>query len=123
MRKLFASIALLLVATIGLAACSAPISTPIKVNADTVLIDVRTASEYTEGHLDGAINIDVQSPDFESRITELPANGEYIVYCLSGNRSAAATARMVELGLSNVTDAGGISDASASTGLAVVTSP
>jgi len=63
----------------------------------TVVIDVRTASEYAEGHLDGA----------------------YIVYCRSGNRSAPATARMVKFGFSNITDAGGISDASASTGLAI----
>lgn len=123
MKKLFASLTLVLAATFGLAACSAPATAPVTVGADTVVIDVRTAAEYAEGHLDGAVNIDVQSPDFETRITELPTDGDYIVYCRSGNRSAPATARMVELGFSNVTDAGGVSAASASTGLAVVTTP
>lgn len=122
MKKWIAFLALVFVAAVGLTACSDPVSTPVKVNAGTVVIDVRTASEYAEGHLDGGVNIDVEAPDFKGRITQLPTNGEYIVYCRSGNRSAQAVAQMGTLGFSNVTDAGGISEASASTGLAIVTS-
>ena len=37
--------------------------------ADTTVVrlDVRTANEYAEGHIDGAINIDVLGADFESK--------------------------------------------------------
>ncbi|MHB1172077.1 MAG: rhodanese-like domain-containing protein [Lacisediminihabitans sp.] len=123
MKKLIASIALAIVASLGLVACSTPSSNPVAVSAGTVVIDVRTPSEHAEGHLTGAINIDLQSPDFTSRIVQLPTDGKYLVYCASGNRSAQAAARMGALGFSNITDAGGISSASTSTGLKIVTTP
>ena len=124
MKKTLATLALALTAVFGLAACSAPAAEPtVTVTSDTVIVDVRTSDEYNAGHLDGAVNIDVQSPDFDSLITALPTDGEYVVYCASGNRSSSAVARMEGLGFTNVTDAGGISDAAASTGLATVTTP
>lgn len=117
-RVLFAALASLLLVA-GLAACS---STPsIEVSPDAVIVDVRTPEEYAAGHLDGAVNINLQSGAFEDEISQLPADGEYIVYCRSGNRSAQAVAIMDGLGFENVTDAGGIDAASSSTGIAVVT--
>ncbi len=86
---------------------------------DTVVVDVRTPGEYAGGHLDGAVNIDLQSPEFDATISELDPGDEYIVYCQSGNRSAQAVAAMEAAGL-NVQDAGGISEAEQATGLAVV---
>lgn len=124
MKKTLAALALALTAVFGLAACSAPAAEPtIAVTADTVVVDVRTSDEYNAGHLEGAINIDVQSPGFDSLVSELPADGDYVVYCASGNRSSAAVARMEGLGFTNVTDAGGISEAGGSTGLETVTAP
>lgn len=117
-RVLFAALASLLLVA-GLAACS---STPsIEVSPDAVIVDVRTPEEYAAGHLDGAVNINLQSGAFEDEISQLPADGVYIVYCRSGNRSAQAVAIMDGLGFANVTDAGGIDAASSSTGIAVVT--
>ena len=124
MKKTLAALALAVTAVFGLAACSAPAAEPtIAVTADTVVVDVRTSDEYNAGHLEGAVNIDVQAPDFDSLVSELPADGEYVVYCASGNRSSAAVARMEGLGFTNVTDAGGISEAGGSTGLETVTTP
>ena len=124
MKKTLATIALALTAVFGLAACSAPAAEPtVTVTSDTVIVDVRTSDEYNAGHLDGAVNVDVQSPDFDSLITALPTDGEYVVYCASGNRSSSAVARMDGLGFTNVTDAGGVSAAAAATGLATVTTP
>ena len=121
MKKLIATLAIAVVVMLGLAACSSPADS-IAVGADTVIVDVRTPAEYAAGHLDGAVNLDVQSADFDSKLAELPTDGEYVVYCQSGNRSAAATARMVDAGFSDVTDAGGMSDAAASTDIAIVAS-
>lgn len=121
MKKLLAALTFAVVALFGLAACASPAaSSTIAVTADTVIADVRTAAEYDGGHLEGAINVDVQSPDFDGLITELPLDGEYVVYCASGNRSAAAVARMADLGFTSVTDAGGVAEASAATGLPLV---
>lgn len=77
--------------------------------ADRTVIDVRTPEEYAVGHVEGAELIDVQSPDFSVRIAELDTDGEYVVYCRSGNRSAAAASSMNEAGL-DVWDGGGLSD-------------
>lgn len=124
MKKTLATLALALTAVFGLAACSAPAAAPtVTVTSETVIVDVRTSAEYDAGHLDGAVNVDVQSPEFDSLITALPTDGEYVVYCASGNRSSSAVARMEGLGFTNVTDAGGISAAAASTGLATVATP
>jgi len=122
LKKTVATIAIAVLATLGLAAC-APASSPIEVTVDTVLVDVRTSDEYVAGHLDGAVNIDVQSADFDALVGQLPADGEYILYCASGNRSAAAVDRMRGLGFSDLTDAGGLSEASEVTGIATVTGP
>ncbi|TFD54446.1 rhodanese-like domain-containing protein [Cryobacterium frigoriphilum] len=122
MKKTLASIVLTVTAVFGLAAC-ATTADPIELTANTVVVDVRTASEFEAGHLDGAVNIDVQSADFDALIGALPAAGDYVVYCASGNRSAGAVDRMEGLGFTAVTDAGGISEAETATGLAVVTAP
>jgi rhodanese-related sulfurtransferase len=58
-------------------------------------IDVRTPQEYAAGHIGWAINIDYSSPDFKSNIEKLAKDNVYIIYCLSGVRSAAASKFMV----------------------------
>ena len=60
-----------------------------EIKSDTVqLVDVRTPQEYAEGHIDGALNIDVQSDDFkELAQIELSKDSTVLVYCRSGRRS------------------------------------
>lgn len=122
MRRILTALALSLGLAIGLAAC-APAGGDIEVTSDTVLIDVRTPSEFASGHLEGALNIDVQSPDFEAQISALDPSGDYVVYCRSGNRSAQAIDRMEALGFTNLVNAGSVDGASNATGVAVVTGP
>lgn len=85
-----------------------------------MIIDVRTPAEFAGGHLDGAVNIDIQSPDFASRIDELARDGSYVVYCRSGNRSGMAMAQMLDMGFTEVSNAGSVEEASASLGVAIV---
>lgn len=118
MKKIFALIAVAIVATFALAACSS--AEPITVGKDTIIIDVRTPAEYSEGHLDGAVNIDIEADNFGAILGQLPTDGEYVVYCRSGNRSARAVEIMKASGFTNVTDAHGINDASSATGIAIV---
>jgi rhodanese-related sulfurtransferase len=74
-------------------------------------VDVRTPQEYAGGHIDNAINIDYQAPDFKEKINSLDKNGSYIVYCRTGARSAAASKVMVELGFQNIINmTGGYTD-------------
>jgi rhodanese-related sulfurtransferase len=72
------------------------------------VIDVRTPGEYAAGHVQGAENIDVMSPDFEQQVGRLDKGGRYLVYCQSGNRSSSAAEKMAELGFTQVVDGGGI---------------
>ncbi|MGI9578614.1 MAG: rhodanese-like domain-containing protein [Microthrixaceae bacterium] len=74
-----------------------------------VVIDVRTPEEYEAGHVEDATLIDIQGPDFAAQIEDLDRDGEYVVYCRSGNRSAVATAQMQAVGL-DVLDGGGLDD-------------
>lgn len=55
-----------------------------------VVLDVRTAAEYAEGHVPGAINI--PHTELAARIAELSAaqSSDIVVYCRSGARSAQA---------------------------------
>ena len=67
----------------------------------TTILDVRTPQEYAQGHLPGAVNIDVSSPDFAARIATLDPSVPYAVYCRSGNRSGVALAAMAEQGFTD----------------------
>lgn len=67
-----------------------------------VVLDVRTAGEFAQGHLENAINVDWNGSDFDSRIGKMDKSTVYFVYCLSGGRSSAAAAHMRSEGFSNV---------------------
>lgn len=58
--------------------------------ADVVYLDVRTAAEFSGGHVDGAINIPVE--EIEQRWQELAPYRDrpMVVYCRSGRRSGIA---------------------------------
>jgi rhodanese-related sulfurtransferase len=74
------------------------------------IIDVRTPEEYEQAHVVGAINIDVESPDFAEQIAELDPDESYLVYCRSGRRSALAAQQMAEAGFTDITDGAGLAD-------------
>ena len=89
-------------------------------DSTTVIIDVRTPEEFTDGHLENAINIDIYNPAFETEVAALDADRTYVVYCRSGQRSGNALAFMRSIGIENVTNLGGVLDASAQTGIPIV---
>ena len=68
------------------------------IEQEAVVIDVRTADEYNEGHIDGSINIPV---DNISSI-EYDKDSVIIVYCASGMRSSNAAKILIDLGYTNV---------------------
>ena len=88
--------------------------------AELTVIDVRTPGEFAAGHLEGAVNMDVEGGQFSALIADLPTDGAYMVYCQSGRRSALAAQAMIDAGFTQVYDLGGIADWQAA-GLPVVT--
>lgn len=81
-----------------------------ELKADSVqLLDVRTPQEYAEEHIDGALNIDVQSDDFRQLAVEkLSKDSTILVYCRSGRRSMDAAAILTGLGYRVINLKGGI---------------
>ena len=72
-----------------------------------VLLDVRTSSEYAEGHIPGSKNLPLQSIDKVERMIENKATPIF-VHCLSGARSRQAAAVLQQMGYTNVKNIGGI---------------
>lgn len=68
------------------------------------IIDVRTPEEYAAGHLPGAVNINVQSENFEQEILQYNKKQPIYIYCQSGKRSAKASEQMKTLGFKKITD-------------------
>ncbi len=67
-----------------------------------VILDVRTSAEFAAGHIEGAINIDVEGMQFESGIAELDKGATIAVYCQSGRRSGIAVDKMSEAGFTSL---------------------
>jgi rhodanese-related sulfurtransferase len=71
-------------------------------NPDFVVLDVRTAKEFAEGHLENAILVDFYTPTFRDDINQLDKNKKYVIYCRGGSRSGQALSVMYELGFVEV---------------------
>jgi len=75
-----------------------------------VLLDVRTPEEFAAGHLNGALNLNLNAPDFADRLNELDKTKIYLVYCIGGVRSARAMQIMQKQGFRQVYNlSGGLS--------------
>jgi len=70
----------------------------------TIVLDVRTPAEYASGHLPQALNIDIEGPDFATRMAALDKKATYAVYCRSGNRSGTALEQMAAAGFTHAFD-------------------
>lgn len=63
-----------------------------------VIIDVRTAGEFSGGHIKGAINIPVDS--IRSKINDIKKKGKPVITCCaSGMRSGSATSILKQAGV------------------------
>lgn len=111
-RRLFTTLAA--GSALALAACSfneEPTSRPSNLDAAafkdrltedvTVIVDVRSPEEFEAGHIEGAVNINVESPTFAADIEQLDKDAPHAVYCRSGNRSQVALDTMKAAGFDN----------------------
>lgn len=68
-------------------------------NKNVQLVDVRTANEFNAGHINNALNIDVNETDFSQKVDSLlNKNQPVAVYCRSGKRSKRAAEILVNKG-------------------------
>ena len=67
------------------------------------LIDVRTASEFSGGHINKAKNIDVfNASNFENECQKFNKEEPVYVYCRSGGRSMTAAKKLAKMGFIEV---------------------
>ena len=72
----------------------------------TVLLDVRTESEFADGHYDGAIHHDVQKI-MDGILPPISKQDDIRIYCRSGMRAMAAEQLLKSAGFIHVTTIGG----------------
>ena len=70
-----------------------------------VVVDVRGNDEWNHGHIPGAIHIPLGS--LESRLDEIPGNGDIAVHCQGGTRSAIAASILQRKGIAVANVTGG----------------
>ena len=104
----------IILAAIAIAACAqaAPVDSiaaelveqRIEAGTAPLILDVRTAAEYADGHVPGAINI--SHDELENRMGELgiDLDDEVIVYCMAGGRAGIAQGLLGEAGYTNLRD-------------------
>jgi len=113
----------ILLALTGLFACTSGSSQSIDINADKVesllksdksiqLVDLRTPQELqATGFIDGAQNINFNSPDFSAQMSKLDKNKPVMVYCAAGSRSGRSVPQLVKMGFAKVYNyTGGMND-------------
>ena len=110
MRK---KLILIFLSILTLTSCASSGSSAIQnVNADeffkyvsssnVTIIDVRTAEEFNQGHVRGAVNLSVESGQFEAELNSLDKSAQYALYCRSGRRATIAAEKMADAGFTTI---------------------
>lgn len=68
----------------------------------SVVLDVRSPEEFAKGHVPGAVNIDINAPDFAAKAAQLDKKQTILVNCHAGSRGAIASAELARLGFKTV---------------------
>lgn len=76
----------------------------LKENTSAQIIDVRTPEEFSGGHLEHALNINIYDSNFDQQVQSFDKNRPVFVYCKAGGRSADAASRMTKAGFTKVYD-------------------
>lgn len=69
-----------------------------------VIIDIRTPQEFSQGHIEGAININYYDQSFMEQIGKYDKSKPIFLYCRSGNRTSSAAAKIAKVGFEEVYD-------------------
>ncbi len=71
------------------------------------LIDVRTAKEFNSGHIQGAVNVDCYSSDFQKEIMKYKNEDAVLIYCQVGGRSSSVARKLATNGFKKIYELGG----------------
>lgn len=74
------------------------------INDNAFLVDVRTPGEFAEGHVEGSVNIPLDTIPYQ--LEQFKDKNNIVVFCRSGMRSAQAKGFLDQQGFTNVFNAG-----------------
>ncbi|WP_113639471.1 thioredoxin domain-containing protein [Nubsella zeaxanthinifaciens] len=80
------------------------LASTLKNEQNIQLLDVRTPAEFSNGHVAGAVNANINSKEFQTKITALDKSKPVYVYCLSGGRSSNAVKQLLASGFEKVVE-------------------
>ncbi|MCL1093144.1 rhodanese-like domain-containing protein [Shewanella kaireitica] len=78
-----------------------------KIDAGALVVDVRTAEEFEQGHLPNAINIPFEQITTVFADRKIAKDKSVVVYCRSGRRSGIANEALINAGYTNTYNGGG----------------
>ncbi len=73
-------------------------------SSDQLIIDIRTPQEFSEGHIKGAVNINLFDSTFLDQIGKYDKSIPIFLYCRSGNRTSSASAQLSKMGFVEIYD-------------------
>lgn len=95
----------------------------LKKSPEIIVLDVRTPTEYKQGHVANAQNIDFRNPAFAQQLATLDKKKTYLVHCalgVDGGRSRRSLRVFDSLGIKNIVHLDGGMDAWQKASLPVV---
>jgi len=87
---------------VSIAEASALIASEGAGEAGVTVLDVRRPEEFADGHIAGAVNVNVMADDFVDQLADLDPDARYVLHCKSGARSAKALEVLKQRGFTNV---------------------
>ena len=74
------------------------------------LLDVRSAKEYSTGHIRGALLFNYHGDDFERKLSLLPRHFTYVVYSEKNNRSSRTAQKLKGMNFNVIHMDGGLQE-------------
>jgi rhodanese-related sulfurtransferase len=75
----------------------------LKHRENTILIDLRSGDDFSNGHIFGATHIDYGKSTYKWRIAELDTKQDLFIYCKDGKRTKEAAVYLESQGFNSVT--------------------
>lgn len=82
-------------------------SAALEEKEEVQLVDVRSKEEFGSGHIENAVNYDVNADDFREQLGSLDKNKPLFLYCAAGTRSGKASEIAAEAGFKEIYDLSG----------------
>ncbi len=110
--KLFLFFSILLTVSCAQTPSSKPITSVTQEElSEITLLDVRTPEEYSQGHIENAVNVNWFDEGFDKQVEKIDKDKTIYVYCKVGGRSAKAQQKLLSMGYKDVVNLEGGYDA------------